>query len=78
MTTRVAIHANHGWPVRVVTVDRLPDGTVSRSTIRVPPGASLDVYPHASRDVEIHEIQPGEPDFPEPAAAAAIAESEAA
>ncbi len=58
MTTRVTVHANHGWPVDVYSLPANPEakGGVSR----VPPGTSLDFYVHSGLDLRIHEVQPSE------------------
>lgn len=65
MTTVITVRANHGWPVRVKQINT-HDGTVLNTT-RVPPGATQDFYVHSLTDLDVHEIQPGEPDFNLPA-----------
>lgn len=60
MTTRVTVHANHGWPVRVTQVNIPPS---SSSDVIVKAGDSRDFYIHSNMDIHVHEIQPGEPDF---------------
>lgn len=57
MTTKVEVHANHGWPVDVTPV--YPSGTKD-TTIRVPAGETRSFYIHSALDLLIHEVQPEE------------------
>lgn len=58
MTTRVQVHANHGWPVDVTPIgaDGLPNG----SKRRVQAGTSGEFLVYAGQDLLIHEVQPSE------------------
>lgn len=58
MTTKVTVHANHGWPVDVSHLPAGPEG--AGFVIRVPAGASQDFFVHSHQDLRIHEVQPYE------------------
>ena len=58
MTTRVQVHANHGWPVDVTPIG--PNGLPSDGKRRVPPGTSGEFLVYAGQDLLIHEVQPSE------------------
>lgn len=55
MTTKVTIHANHGWPVDVTLINPL-GSTVQR----VPAGETQEFHVFDTRDLHIHEVQPDE------------------
>ena len=62
MTTRIVVHADHGWPVRVTTIALAHVGTAETvlSETVVPPGSSMDFHVWDGADLRIHEIQPAE------------------
>lgn len=55
MTTKVTIHALHGWPVDVTLIS--PSG---RTVQRVPAGETQEFHVFDGRDLHIHEVQPNE------------------
>ncbi|WP_323041573.1 hypothetical protein [Gemmobacter sp.] len=59
MTTKVTVHANHGWPVDV-TVIHTDGSPFLGGPIRVPVGATRDFFVHSGADLRIHEVQPSE------------------
>ncbi len=63
MTTTITVKANHGWPVDVFAHDKPADAngdTTGKLIGRVPAGATQDFHVHSTRDLFIHEVQPGE------------------
>lgn len=58
MTTRITVHAGHGWPVDVTPVS--VGGSAVAGPSRVPPGETREFIVHAGQDLMIHEVQPGE------------------
>lgn len=58
MTTKVTVHATHGWPVDVIHMP-LFDGATGFST-RVEPGEIREFYVHSGQDIRVHEVQPDE------------------
>lgn len=63
MTTTVKVEANHGWPVRVRTIDPASKRQLHGDLI-IPAGETRNCYVHSGCDLEIHEIQPEEIDAP--------------
>ena len=59
MTTRIIVEANHGWPVRVESIDP-KTGEKSYPDRVVPANEKQDFYIHSSLDLRIHEVQPDE------------------
>lgn len=59
MTTKVTVHANHGWPVDV-TVIHTDGSPVLGGPLRVPAGITRDFFVHSGADLRIHEVQPSE------------------
>lgn len=57
MTTKVTVHANHGWPVDVTMVR---DSAPAFPTQRVAAGDTREFYVHSGQDLLIHEVQPDE------------------
>ena len=55
MTTKVTVHANHGWPVDVIHLP-LIDGATGFAS-RVPPGETREFIVHSGQDLRIHEVQ---------------------
>ncbi len=55
MTTKVTIHALHGWPVDVTLI-----GPAGRTVQRVRAGETQDFHIFDARDLHIHEVQPHE------------------
>lgn len=71
MTTTVVVKANHGWPVRVTTIDKNSAGEPvanQSEPIVVPPDGEHTTYVTSTRDLLIHEIQPDEIEQPPEAA----------
>ena len=62
MTTRITVHANHGWPVRVTAITTSSVGTAETATEAgiVAAGSAQDFYVWDGHDLRVHEIQPGE------------------
>ena len=64
MTTRITVHALHGWPVDVTPVAPVDPSKIyvasSMMATRVPAGDTMDFYVHAGQDLLIHEVQPAE------------------
>ena len=58
MTTKVIVHANHGWPVDVIPVSI--GGSAVASKTRVPDGSTYEFCVHSGQDLLIHEVQPSE------------------
>lgn len=58
MTTEVIVKANHGWPVRVSTVD--PQTNEVKNVSIVPANETRSFYVFDSQDLKIHEVQPSE------------------
>ena len=59
MTTKVTVEANHGWPVKVISVDPKTGNWLSEGAI-VPANATQVFYVHSSADLIIHEVPPEE------------------
>lgn len=59
MTTRVTIHAGHGWPVDVKAFTPRGDSIPTYGG-RVPAGETRDFIVHSEMDLHIHEVQPAE------------------
>lgn len=57
MTTKITVHALHGWPVKVEKLNPHTGKEIIPPRI-VPAGASEDFYIHSDLDLRIHEIQP--------------------
>lgn len=62
MTTRITVHADHGWPVLVTAFSRASVGTAETASEAgiVQPGTSQDFHVWDGHDLRVHEIQPGE------------------
>jgi hypothetical protein len=58
MTTTVTVKANHGWAVKVLACNPVT-GDVEHTSY-VPAGEQQDFVVFATRDLVIHEMQPGE------------------
>jgi hypothetical protein len=56
MTTKITVGAHAGWPVRVTVIDK---GCMPKTQI-VEPNAAQDFHVWDTRDLRVHEIQPGE------------------
>ena len=61
MTTRITVHADSGWPVRVTTIGLARVGTAETVIAdAVVQDGSLDFHVWNGADLRVHEIQPGE------------------
>ena len=66
MTTTITVKALHGWPVRVTEKTKVlntgdeNETDLHRRSFIVEAGNTQDFYVWDGRDLEIHEIQPGE------------------
>ncbi len=58
MTTKVTVHANHGWPVYVTPI--LRDGSGIGTPSRVAAGDTREFHVHSGQDLLIRELQPDE------------------
>lgn len=56
MTTTITVKANHGWPVKVTTID--PETDAITAEARVEAGETRDFYAHSRAALCIVEIQP--------------------
>lgn len=64
MTTKVTVHAAHGWPVDVLAIGTGAAGGSPAGhrnfLARVQPGSTFDAYATSSQDIVVHEVQPAE------------------
>lgn len=61
MTTKITVHALHGWPVDVMHLHPETNAAAAQpATTRVPAGETMDFYIHSTLDLRIHEVQPDE------------------
>ena len=62
MTTKITVHADHGWPVKVTVLSRASVGAAETEAMAgiVEPGSIQEFFVWDGRDLRVHEIQPGE------------------
>lgn len=60
MTTRITVHAGHGWPVVVKGTNPANGAEIIIGPGRVPAGETMDFHIHSGLDLHIHEVQPDE------------------
>ena len=56
MTTTITVKANHGWPVKVTTIDPETDAITAEAHVEA--GETRDFHAHSRADLRISEIQP--------------------
>ena len=57
MTTKVTVHTQAGWPVKVVKRELKPDGSIERASEEVvPPNESRDFYVHSHLEIVVREM----------------------